>query len=405
MFHILRKPSVIEPSTENIGIKGEYKMDNLSNELPFHLWLSEVHIKDESKIKLLTYFGDPSKLFFAKDDELKALLEVGFINNSEAERLFAAKKRSDIYSPYLAMTKKGIRILPLSSPEYPEKLKSIPGPPAYLFVEGLLPSMSKRYVAIIGTRVASSYGRKAAEYFGFELAKKGIGIISGMARGIDGMAQRAALRAGGQSFGILGCGVDICYPSQNRDLYDSLKEKGGLISPFPPGTKPQPYLFPERNRIISGLSDAVLVAEARLKSGSKITVDFALEQGRDVFAVPGRITDPMSTGTNDLIKQGASIADSIDSILEVLLEGSVPAGLSPAQLTERKLEALRNELPYEQFGIVNVLEDMPKGLDEIYKEARKENPSLSVSRLRSLLTELCIDGYVTDEGGGFARCF
>ncbi|MBO7387777.1 MAG: hypothetical protein J6U15_08220, partial [Lachnospiraceae bacterium] len=118
-----------------------------------------------------------------------------------------------------------------------------------------------------------------------------------------------------------------------------------------------------------------------------------------------RITDPMSTGTNDLIKQGASIADSVDSVLEVLLEGAVSGSLSPAELTERKLEALKNELPYEHFGIVNVLEDMPMGLDEIYKEARKENPNLSVSRLRSLLTELCIDGYVTDEGGGFARCF
>ncbi|MBO4809236.1 MAG: DNA-processing protein DprA [Lachnospiraceae bacterium] len=380
-------------------------MDNLSNELPFHLWLSEVYIKDESKIKLLTYFGEPSKLFFAKDEELKALLEVGFISDKEVEKLLIAKKQSDIYSPYLAMTKKGIRILPLCSPEYPKKLKNIPGPPAYLFVDGLLPQADKKYVAIIGTRVASSYGRKAAEYFGFELARRGIGIISGMARGIDGLAQRAAIRAGGQSFGILGCGVDICYPLQNRDLYDSLKEKGGLISPFAPGTKPQPYLFPERNRIISGLSDAVLVAEARLKSGSKITVDFALEQGRDVFAVPGRITDPMSTGTNDLIKQGASIADSVDTVLEALLEEDFARGLTPAERTERALEMLRDELPHEQFEIVSVLDDMPKSLDDIYKEARKENRNLTVGRLRSLLTELCIDGYVTDEGGGFARCF
>ena len=379
-------------------------MEKTVSELPFHLWLSKINgVNDEGILKLLAYYESPSKIYYADNSEINALCEIGVLTGKQAAALKSAKSRSDIYTPFKAMTDKNIRIIPIDSPEYPAKLKNRPEAPAYIFSKGKLPSGNKPSVAIVGTREASSYGRSVSEYFASELAKMGVEIISGMARGIDGISQRAALNAGGTSFGVLGCGADVCYPIQNRDLYDSLCERGGIISPFPPETKPMPFLFPLRNRVISGLADAVLVTEARVKSGSKITVDFALEQGVDVLAVPGRITDAMSAGTNDLINQGAGIADCLDTVL-VYVYGEKVSSEKPWDKVSAKLSALKDRLPLEQFEIIEILEDTPKGFDDICKEARKRNPNLSVGRLRSLLTELCIDGYVTDEAGGFARC-
>ena len=170
--------------------------------------------------------------------------------------------------------------------------------------------------AIIGARLASGYGREQARRFARRLASRGITIISGMARGIDGIAQKAALDAGGRSYAVLGCGVDICYPEENRELYDRLLQEGGIISEYPPGTYPEARLFPQRNRIISGLSDLVLVIEARKKSGTLITVDMALEQGREVYALPGRVSDSLSDGCNRLIRQGAGAATCPEDILE-----------------------------------------------------------------------------------------
>ena len=173
-------------------------------------------------------------------------------------------------------------------------------------------------VAIIGSRLCSQYGRLSAQQFGQGLALAGVQIVSGMARGIDGIAQNAAAAAGGASFGVLGCGVNVVYPAQNREIYKNVLERGGLISEFPPDTPPRPPYFAERNRIISGLCDLLLVIEAGARSGTKITVRNALEQGRDIYALPGRINDPCSEGCNELISQGAGIALGVTAILEAL---------------------------------------------------------------------------------------
>mgnify|MGYP002235004613 CR=1 FL=1 len=173
------------------------------------------------------------------------------------------------------------------------------------FYRGKLPDENEPAVAVIGARECSEYGRYVAEELGQYLGRAGIQVISGMARGIDGISQQAALSAGGTSYGVLGCGVDICYPAQNRRLYEELLEKGGLLSTYAPGTKPLPQYFPPRNRIVSGLSDALIVIEARQKSGTLITVDMALEQGRDVYVVPGRLTDRLSDGCNHLADAGS----------------------------------------------------------------------------------------------------
>lgn len=201
----------------------------------------------------------------------------------------------------------GIRILKRGGREYPERLKEIPGAPAELYVLGRMPEEDRPAVAIIGARDCSEYGRYVASGLGAALARCGIQVISGMARGIDGIGQEAALDAGGSSFAVLGSGVDVCYPAGNRRLYEKLKLGGGILSEYPPGTPPLSHHFPPRNRIVSGLSDVVVVVEAREKSGTLITVDMALEQGREVYVVPGRVTDSLSAGCNRLLKLGAGI--------------------------------------------------------------------------------------------------
>lgn len=201
----------------------------------------------------------------------------------------------------------GIRILKRGGREYPERLKEIQGAPAELYVLGRMPEEDRPAVAIIGARDCSEYGRYVASGLGAALARCGIQVISGMARGIDGIGQEAALDAGGSSFAVLGSGVDVCYPAGNRRLYEKLKLGGGILSEYPPGTPPLSHHFPPRNRIVSGLSDVVVVVEAREKSGTLITVDMALEQGREVYVVPGRVTDSLSAGCNRLLKLGAGI--------------------------------------------------------------------------------------------------
>ena len=224
-----------------------------------------------------------------------------------------------------------IRFAVYDDPEYPSRLRNIPDPPFGLYYYGRLPSGTHPSAAIIGTRMASAYGRDQARLFARTIAAEGVQIVSGMAIGIDGIAGRGALDADGDTFAVLGCGVDICYPKENADLYGALLERGGILSEYPPGTEPQRGLFPSRNRIISGLSDVVLVIEAREKSGTLITVDRALEYGIDVFALPGRVTDRNSRGCNELIRQGAGIATSPQDILDYIYGEMPMPALRPAK--------------------------------------------------------------------------
>lgn len=256
---------------------------------------------------------------------------------------------------------------------YPEKLKHIIDPPETLYVEGNVPDGTKPAVAIIGARNCSEYGRQVAREFGYYLAKEGVDIISGMALGIDAEAQKGALLGGGNSYGILGCGVDICYPRNNRDLYEQLKVKGGVISEHPAGTPPLAAYFPQRNRIISGLSDVVLVVEAKEKSGTGYTVRMALEQGKDVFAVPGRVTDAVSTGCNRLIAEGAGVAISPETVLEAAKYNFEMNGqreirkLMPVNhksMEDSKKEKLKC-LPKDEKEIVLMLNQRERTLEDI----------------------------------------
>ena len=199
-----------------------------------------------------------------------------------------------------------IKTITVGDEAYPENLMHIYGKPQTLYVLGNEKLLDAQSIAIIGCRKASSYGLKSAYKFGYELAKKGICVVSGFARGIDSYAHKGALAAKGATIAVLGCGLDVVYPPENVDLYKQIvMNNGAIITEYPLGSRPEKHHFPARNRIISGLSDGVLVVEAKERSGTLITVEYALEQGKNVYAIPGNITSPNSYGTNELIKEGA----------------------------------------------------------------------------------------------------
>ena len=208
------------------------------------------------------------------------------------------------------------KIVHLNDKEYPEKLKRIYNPPEYLYWIGYISLLSNTSIAIIGCRNASEYGIKIASIFSNNISKAGVTIISGLARGIDSIAHKSSVKEIGKTIAVMGCGVDIIYPLSNKNIYEDIINNGGLIiSEFPLGTNPSRESFPKRNRIISALSDGVLVIEAKKRSGTMITVDYSLEQGKNVYAIPGNIDSPNSVGTNELIKQGAIMVTNYKEIL------------------------------------------------------------------------------------------
>jgi len=212
--------------------------------------------------------------------------------------------------------KHGAEIVTLADPEYPEMLRTIHDPPLALYVKGTLESQDRHAIAIVGSRRCTHYGTQVADRISFQLAKQGYCVISGLARGIDAAAHQGALKGGGRTLAVLGTGIDQVYPAEHRDLAEKINNSGALLSEFPVGFKPTRQSFPQRNRIVAGLSKGLLVAEAARGSGAMMTVDFAAEFGRQVFAVPGRIDNPSAGGCNGLIKSGAKLVEDVDDILE-----------------------------------------------------------------------------------------
>lgn len=256
----------------------------------------------------------------------------------------------------------GIRIVTAEEPEFPQRLLTLPDPPAWLFVRGKFPDENIPCAAVIGARSCSSYGEREAAAVGAFLAKNGIQVVSGMAVGIDGICQRAVLGNGGTTFAVLGSGVNVCYPRENTYLYNQIPEHGGLISEYPIDAKPETWHFPVRNRLISGLADLVLVVEARKRSGSLITADLALDQGKEVYAFPGYRTSPLSEGTNRLIRVGAGIVTSFQDILDVLgLKGTNPE--NSAQLRENQAARLANP----EKMVYSAIDLRPKSVDDLIR--------------------------------------
>ncbi|PAB61281.1 DNA-processing protein DprA [Anaeromicrobium sediminis] len=234
------------------------------------------------------------------------------------ENIIVSKKENKIGKIREIIDRYEIKVIGIRDNEYPELLRNIYNPPTVLYVRGSIEKEKCDIISIIGSRRASTYGRTMAYKISKELSDRGITIGSGMARGIDTVAHRACVENGGRTYAVLGTGVDVCYPHENKSLMEKIIENGAIISEFPIGTKPRPENFPMRNRIISGIAKGVIVIEAALKSGTLITVDHALEQGREVFALPGHVTALLSGGTNKLIQSGAKLVTCVDDILEEL---------------------------------------------------------------------------------------
>ncbi len=266
---------------------------------------------------LSQYFGSLRELFTASEESLRA---TGLLSELQIVKIRYAAGEKHIMKDYESMRRSDIRMITVCDRDYPVLLKEIRDPPAAVFVRGELPGNYMPVISVIGARGCTGYGESVAHRIGELAGGSGIGVVSGMARGIDSMAQIGALDAGGYSLAVLGGGPDVIYPRESLKLYRRLEEGGGILSEYVPGTQPLKPYFARRNRLISGLSDAVCVVEARERSGTLITVDCALDQGREVYAIPGRICDLTSFGTNELIRQGATVVTDIRLFIEDVLK-------------------------------------------------------------------------------------
>lgn len=361
-------------------------------------------VGNKSLFLLMEYVGSAKDALGLSEEEVRMLLD------KRSAEAFLAQREMVTETSYLQMKiEKRLHFIPFVSPEYPQRLKNIPDPPFGLYVSGELPRENIPSVAIIGARACSEYGKSVAAYFGRRLGAAGVQIISGMARGIDGIAQRGALEGGGRTFAVLGCGADVCYPSENIDLYRTIPGAGGVISEYMPGTQAKSSLFPARNRIISGLADLLLVIEARKRSGTYITVTQALEQGKEVYAVPGRITDALSDGCNYLLTQGAGIATSVETVMEALANCTCThkeiKQYSVQNLGKEDLEAegvynLQEKTVWD--NIISCLDITPVCLDELLQKVRKLH-EMTISELMLELTKMQVEGIVIGDGNYYRK--
>jgi DNA processing protein len=330
---------------------------------------------------ILNFFGDPQIAWGAPSD---ALREAG-LNDKVIENLIELRSSIDLDQIWEQLLAQGITILIQTDEDYPRRLQEIEQPPPVVYLKGKIETGDEWAVAVVGTRRVTAYGRQVAEEIAGTLARNGITVVSGLARGVDSIAHQAALDAGGRTIAVLGCGVDRIYPPENRRLAEQIIEHGSLVSDYAPGTPPEASNFPPRNRLISGLSLAVIVVEAGNTSGALITASFAADQGREVFAVPGNITSPGSKGTNRLIRDGAVPLLNPEQVLEALeltmvAEQRTARVVLPADAVEAQLfEALGHE---------------PLHIDEIGTQTE-----LPIEKVTATLALMELKGMVRQVGG------
>ncbi|MFH0827807.1 MAG: DNA-processing protein DprA [Candidatus Omnitrophota bacterium] len=326
--------------------------------------------------KLLKFFGTPRNILSAPKEKLA---EVGGIGDVIASRIVSLDKK-DIEREFVLAEKHNFKILSLENPEYPRNLKFINDPPIILYVKGSLLPEDSLGIAIVGSRRASFYGLTNAEKFARDLTASGFTVISGMARGIDTHAHQGALKSGGRTIAVIGSGLRNIYPQENKGLVEEIAAHGAVISEFPVNAGPLKQNFPRRNRVISGLSLGVLVVEACRNSGALITADFALEQGRDVFAIPGKIDSPFSCGTNELIKQGAKLTASIEDILEEF--PFCPQSNFSAEHGRREASPKKQQgLSCVEERLYNIINIQPCSIDDLVQKAGMAVSEISLNLL------------------------
>lgn len=344
--------------------------------LLYYYWLATVELMGSRRIKnIINHFGNPEE---AWDGSFEEYCTVEGISANISERMIKRRDEGMLIKEIEGIYTKGIRIISIDDDEYPKRLREIYDPPYILYIKGKIKSNINN-IGIVGSRQCTSYGRMTARNISKQLSEYNIGIISGLARGIDTEAHKGALDNSGYTCAVLGCGLDIAYPPENKKLMETISQSGAVISEYPPGTLPNGVNFPARNRIISGMSDAVIIVEASEKSGALITADFALEQGREVYAVPGSIFSNMSRGTNNLIKDGAHPLTALSDVLYGL-------GIDTAPYDHAEAD---NALEKREKQLLDIISDSPIYIDELSKRV-----SLRISDINSSLTTLELKGMI-----------
>ncbi len=358
---------------------------------------------------LMDYFGNMQAIYHAPENELKKVLKP-----SQCKLFLDGREKKDPKVQLGEFEKRGIHYYSIFDEGYPKRLHKTSDAPMGLFVKGRLPGEEELTISVVGTRKHSYYGEKQTREFCRMIAGMGIPIISGMARGIDGIAQKTALECGAATYAVLGCGVDICYPEEHFKLYEQIPRCGGVISEYFPGTQPAAGLFPLRNRIISALGDILLVMEAREKSGTLITVDMALEQGKEIWVLPGRVDDVLSVGCNRLIAQGAYILPTVKEFEEELMglcekynRNGIKETVSERGNGQTDDICRAEKIPVKKLSllekaVVAVLDYKPLSLTTIYEnldaESRMRYPIAQVS---VALVGLCVKNLAKQAGAGY----
>jgi DNA processing protein len=365
-----------------------------SNPSEYKSWLALSTVPNVGPIRfisLVKHFGSPEAVLSAPEKKLADFPDVGPTIASNIKRKvdwMVAEKQLEL------MGKNKVRLLTFKDETYPENLKSIYDPPPFLFIKGKIKKEDKNAIAIVGSRAASLYGKQIAENIGKELAKRKITIISGLAWGIDSIGHLSALKENSRTIAVFGSGLDVIYPPQNGKLVGGIIQSGAILSEFFLGTKPERQNFPRRNRLISGLSLGVVIIEAGAKSGALLTAGHALEQNREVFAVPGNIGAKTSEGTNKLIKEGAKLVTKVEDILEELKM------ISTLQQEEKnKIKKNLSQLSEVEKNIYSLIRDEPYHIDKI-----AQNTNVTTSQALSALLSLELKGFIKQLSGKmFAR--
>jgi DNA processing protein len=347
--------------------------------------------------RLIQVFGDPAQVFETPVKELRA---VRGISAAVAQTIRGFRDWDRMEEQLSRVKAFGAQVLTLNDPLYPIRLKEIPFPPPLIFVKGEIKTEDSLALAIVGTRRASYYGTKTCRSLARQLALRGVTVVSGLARGIDTAAHQGSLEEGGRTLAVLGCGLDVVYPPENRELYSRIPENGALVSEFLLGTPPEAHNFPRRNRIISGLSLGVLVVEAGGKSGALITAKFALEQGREVMAVPGPITSPTSLGPHRLIQRWAKLVQDVEDILVELPQTRGAVRLEGAEPPEAPVSP-RPTMFQVDDPLLPLLGSEPLQLEELVQASRLPAPDvmsrLTLLELQGLVRELPGKCYVLQD--------
>lgn len=375
-------------------------MDEISENEAYWLFFCEIEGLGNIRMdRMLDRFGSAKAIFKATDKELHNVAEECDIRGKVVAEITEKRRKYNPADEYMELDRLGLKFMSRENSAFPTRLLEISDPPNGLFYRGNLPDGKRPAVAIVGSRNCSIYGREMSLKLGRELAASGIDIISGMAAGIDGYAHRGALNGGGRTYAVLGCGAEKCYPSSNIDIYRRIPEQGGVLSEYGPGTPAFAGNFPRRNRLISGLSDAVLVVEAREKSGTSITVDMALEQGRDIFAIPGRVTDELSSGCNRLIRQGARlVTDTEDVIAELASHYGYLVDRRGKGDTGADIMLKSLNLSISENTVYKLLDMTPRSVGELAERADMEVAEvmsvLGLLELKELASPACSGMYI-----------